>query len=504
MSGHRVSLQRFRDAENAREEAQVWLEASQVSAQQGNLDAARSLLRDAVEADPDCAEAWLRLAHLAEEPRQRKALLQQVLALDPEHPQARVELARLQVPAPPSPVTPGVSPKRTRRWVLGALVLVVALLVLAILAWGPVDRSLAGLLSTPTPTPTPAPTLTPGQIAAQFEPRLQAALSGQDWDRALEIVAIMQSVDPAGEEVQRWAESARMQYGQSLVQAGQMAEALQQFDQAVNMVPGDGEAELWQRVTRLYLDGQEALAAGDWPTAIQILTQAHEQMPDYGDLATRIVEAYRLQGQAALDAEDWTLAIRSLSQARERSLEDPDLAALLSMAYRQRGIAWQEEGDLESAREDLEAALALQPDDDEARLHYDEVMYILFPPKRIEINISTQRFYAWQGDELIYEFPTSTGLPGQDTAPGNFEVQSKIPVAYSSVWNLTMPYWLGIYYVDDIENGIHALPIRPDGTVMWGGFLGQRASYGCVILSTEAAQLIYEWADIGTPVDIHY
>lgn len=499
-----MSLQRFRNAENAREEAQVWLEASQISAQRGNLDEARSLLRDAVEADPDCAEAWQRLAQLAEEPREREALLQQVLALEPEHAQARAELARLRVPAPPSPATPGVSPKRTRRWALGALVLVVALLVLALLAWGPVDRSLAGLLSTPTPTPTPAPTLTPGQIAAQFEPQLQAALSGEEWDRALEIVTIMQSVDPSGEGAQRWAESTHMQYGQSLVQAGQMAKALRQFDQAVNVVPGDGEAELWQQVTRMYLDGQEAIAAGDWSTAIQILTQAHERMPDYGDLSVRVVEAYRLQGQAAIEAEDWTLAIRSLSQARERSPEDPDLVDLLSMAYRQRGIAWQEQGDLQSARADLEAALVLQPDDDEAQVHYDEVMYILFPPKRIEINISTQRFYAWQGDALIYEFATSTGLYGRDTAPGNFEVLSKIPVAYSSVWNLTMPYWLGIYYVENIENGIHALPIRPDGSVMWGGLLGQRASYGCVILSTEAAQLIYEWADIGTAVDIHY
>ncbi len=494
-----MSLQRFRDAENSCEEAQVWLEAGQISARQGNLDEARRLLRQAVETDPGCAEAWQHLAQLAQEPREREALLRHVSALEPERAQARV-----RVPAPPLSAPPAVSPKRTRRWVLVALILVVALLVLALLAWGPVDRSLAKLLSTPTPTPTPAPPLTPGQIAAQFEPQLEAALSGGDWDRALEIVAIMQSVDPSGEQVQRWSEAAYMRYGQSLVQAGKMANALQQFDQAVNMVPGAGEADSWQQVTRLYLDGQEALTAGDWSTAIQLFTQAQAQMPDYGDLSARVVEAYRLQGQAALEAEDWDLAIHSLSQARERSPEDPDLAALLSLAYRQRGIAWQEEGDLESAREDLEAALALQPEDEEARAHYDEVMYILFPPKRIEINLSTQMFYAWQGDELIYEFVTSTGLPGQDTAPGNFEVQSKIPVAYSSVWNLTMPYWLGIYYVDDIENGIHALPIRPDGTVMWGGLLGQRASYGCVILSTEAAQLIYDWAEIGTPVDIHY
>jgi tetratricopeptide (TPR) repeat protein len=499
-----VSLQRFRDAETAPKGAQVWLEASRISAEQGNLDEARSLLRQAVEADPECAEAWQRLAELAEEPREREALRRRALAVEPKAARARSGPGRLHVPAPPPPATPRVTPRRTGRWVLGASVLVGALLVLALLAWGPVDRSLAGLLSTPTPTPTPAPTLTPAQIAAQFVPQLQAALSSQDWDRALEIVSIMQSVHPSGEEVQRWAESAYLQYGQGLVQEGRMAEALPQFDRAANMVPGDGEAELWRQVTRLYLDGQEAFAAEDWPAAIQIWTQAHAQRPDYGDLASLLAQAYRLQGQAALQAGDWTLAIQTLSQAHRQFPKDPTLAGQLSRAYRQRGIARQEQGDLQSARADLEAALSLEPNDEEARAHYDEVMYILFPPKRIEINISTQRFYAWQGDELIYEFLTSTGLPGQDTAPGNFEVQSKIPVAYSSVWNLTMPYWLGIYYVDNIENGIHALPIRPDGSVMWGGLLGQRASYGCVILSTEAAQLIYDWAEIGTPVDIHY
>jgi lipoprotein-anchoring transpeptidase ErfK/SrfK len=180
------------------------------------------------------------------------------------------------------------------------------------------------------------------------------------------------------------------------------------------------------------------------------------------------------------------------------------LIDLLVTAYRQRGISWQEQGKLNKARTDLETALALQPDDEEARTHYDEVMYILFPPKRIEIDISSQRFYAYLGDQLVYNFPTSTGLPGRDTAVGHYKVQSKIPMAYSSIWRLNMPYWLGIYNVGRIENGIHALPIRLDGTVMWAGLLGQKASYGCVILSTQAARTIYEWADIGTPVDIHY
>ena len=84
-----------------------------------------------------------------------------------------------------------------------------------------------------------------------------------------------------------------------------------------------------------------------------------------------------------------------------QSPDDTGLTDLLATAYRERGVTAQEQGDLQAARTDLEAALALRPGDEEAKSHYDAVMYILFPPKRIEINISTQRFYAWLGDELL-------------------------------------------------------------------------------------------------------
>ncbi len=504
MSGDGLGLQRFRDAEDPCEQAQAWLEAGRIVARQGDLDEARHLVRAALEADPDCVEAWLQLAWYAQEPRERRVLLQRVLTLEPDHDEAQTELARLQASSTPLPTPDQASGRRTRRWILVALVLVAALALLALLLWGPVDSSLARLLPTPTPTMVPTPTLTPGEIAAQFWPQLRAALSNEAWDRALEIVAIVLDVDPSGEEVLHWAQEAHLQYGQALVKAGQVDEALVQFEQAVAFVPGTAEAESWLQITRMYLDGQEALAAGDWTTAIQTLTQAHERMPDYGDLSARVVEAYRLQGEAAMEAEDWTGAIKSLNEARERSPGEPEVVDLLSAAYRQRGIAWHNEGKLKKARTDLEVALALRPDDKEAQAHYDKVMYVLFPPKRIEINISTQRFYAWEGDTLIYKFPTSTGLRGRDTAIGRFEVLDKIPMAYSSVWRLKMPHWLGIYYVGGIENGIHGLPIRPDGSVMWGGLLGQRASYGCVILSTKAARLVYNWAEIGTSVHIHY
>lgn len=122
--------------------------------------------------------------------------------------------------------------------------------------------------------------------------------------------------------------------------------------------------------------------------------------------------------------------------------------------------------------------------------------------KRIVVVISQQKLYAWEGDKLVYEFICSTGAPGSPTQPGNYSVISKIPMAYSYRWRLKMPYWLGIYRVGDLENGIHALPILPNGQTLWAGYLGTPVSFGCIILGTKEARLLYEWAEIGTPVEI--
>jgi tetratricopeptide (TPR) repeat protein len=314
----------------------------------------------------------------------------------------------------------------------------------------------------------------------------------------------MQGVDAQDPQVRHWTTATHLEYGQALVGDGEVGQALAQFEQAAASAPDDAQPLRWQQASSAYLAGLDARSAGDLAAAVAAFLQAYELLPEFGDVESQLVDAYRRQGEALLEADDWTAAIQSLSDGHGRFPDEAGLTDLLAVAYRGRGISWQAEGKLQKARTDLESALALQPDDVEAQAHYDEVMYILFPPKRIEINITTQRFYAWKGDTLIYEFPTSTGLRGRDTAPGRYEVLDKMPMAYSSVWNLQMPYWLGIYYVGGIENGIHALPIRPDGSVMWAGLLGQRASYGCVVLDTEAARLIYNWAEVGTEVHIHY
>lgn len=124
--------------------------------------------------------------------------------------------------------------------------------------------------------------------------------------------------------------------------------------------------------------------------------------------------------------------------------------------------------------------------------------------KYIVVNLSEQHLYAYQGDQLVHSFVASSGAAPYYTRVGEFRVQSKIPNAYGSTWNIWMPHWLGIYWAGSTENGIHALPVMANGVTLWAGYLGSPVSYGCIVLGTYEASLLYAWAEIGTPVSIHY
>jgi lipoprotein-anchoring transpeptidase ErfK/SrfK len=123
--------------------------------------------------------------------------------------------------------------------------------------------------------------------------------------------------------------------------------------------------------------------------------------------------------------------------------------------------------------------------------------------KYILVDISEQHMYVYEGDVQVYSFVSSTGM-NNATRVGSFSVLDKIPSAYGATWDIWMPNWLGIYWAGSTENGIHALPILPNGATLWAGYLGVPISYGCVVLGTYEAQVLYDWADIGTPVEIRW
>ncbi len=123
--------------------------------------------------------------------------------------------------------------------------------------------------------------------------------------------------------------------------------------------------------------------------------------------------------------------------------------------------------------------------------------------KRIVISISQQHLWAYQDGEVLRDFVISTGIARSPTLPGIFQVQSHIPNAYASNWDLWMPHFLGIYEaVPGFWNGIHGLPLLSSGVRLWANVLGRPASYGCIILDLPSAEWLYDWADEGVVVEI--
>ena len=123
--------------------------------------------------------------------------------------------------------------------------------------------------------------------------------------------------------------------------------------------------------------------------------------------------------------------------------------------------------------------------------------------KYILVDISEQHMYVYEDETLVFSFIASTGM-NNATRAGSFSVLDKIPNAYGATWDLWMPNWLGIYYAGSLENGIHALPILSNGATLWAGFLGRPISYGCIVLDTGDSLLLYDWAEVGVPVEIQW
>ena len=219
-------------------------------------------------------------------------------------------------------------------------------------------------------------------------------------------------------------------------------------------------------------------------------------------LQARLNAASYLAGYRAFHNLDWQATIAALMPLYEMDERYKDVAVLLAEAHYHEGLARQEAGLLKEAKASYEAALAVKADHQGSQAKLEEVLALLPPSKRIEIDLSEQHLYAWEDDELIFSWVCSTGEPGRPTVAGEYSVLVKIPLAYASTWDLHMPHWLGIYWAGGSQNGIHALPILSNGYRLWDGLLGQRVSYGCIILGTEEAKILYEWAEVGTPVRI--
>jgi len=131
--------------------------------------------------------------------------------------------------------------------------------------------------------------------------------------------------------------------------------------------------------------------------------------------------------------------------------------------------------------------------------------YPVIPDKRIVVSIARQRAWVYENGDLKWEWPVSTGIASSPTWPGIYQIQSHEPNAYAGNWNLWMPNFMGVYQPipgSDFTNGFHGFPTRGGSQLLWTDSLGTRVTYGCILLSNENIQALYNWAEEGVVVEI--
>lgn len=122
--------------------------------------------------------------------------------------------------------------------------------------------------------------------------------------------------------------------------------------------------------------------------------------------------------------------------------------------------------------------------------------------KIIDVNLKKQKLYAYFKGALEKEYWISSGTWKFPTPKGNFKIYSKVP--------LTRMSWQ--YGPDHPDN--YDLPDVPWVLAFYGAYtihgtywhhnFGYPMSHGCVNMSIPQAKMVYDWADIGTPVNIYY
>jgi tetratricopeptide (TPR) repeat protein len=488
-------------------------------ARQGDHDSARAVFRRLIHQDPHNEDAWLWLSWVSESRQESLRLLEEARALSPDseriaegiawareqlgitvegangrdrtaatpkpRSRRRKEAVARTKPAPstraaalprqPEAQTASAPPKSyadelpssgtgTRRMAAmlssGAAIAAMVLLMLLVITQSRQDPRVVQALELP---PAVEVTATPpaSQRAQPLWVQVDVAYTRGDWNTAIDVLERIRQIDPQSAEARARLAEAHFNRGMRLIDANQLDAANQELDQAVRLDAGSHKLQQARRELRVYMEGLEAFWERDWPRAVETLQSIYTTNPEFRDTRTMLAQSYFELGISRQEARVW-----------------------------------------DEAKEAYQAAMELSGDMPEAQARLTQVLDEITPPRRIEVSLTTRQVKLYENNEVVRTYLSCTGRPTAPTLPGRYEIQSKMPMAYASKWDLNMPWWLGIYWAGGSENGFHALPILSNGTILWRGYLGQGCSFGCIVLDTEDAKAVYDWAELGTVVFI--
>ena len=177
----------------------------------------------------------------------------------------------------------------------------------------------------------------------------QDYLEQDDWNAVIQVLEELKEQAPSfrAEDVDRTLFLAYFRKGISLLAAAgdspdDLMQAIQNFDLALAISPGEATAEEERRLADLYRQARLAFNQQNWPQAVVVLSEIHENRPDY------------MEGRAR---------------------------SLLCTAYLRLGDAYEAAGDLERALDQYRNVLAIEGCDPvEAAIKVRDVRSTLYPP----------------------------------------------------------------------------------------------------------------------------
>lgn len=112
----------------------------------------------------------------------------------------------------------------------------------------------------------------------------------------------------------------------------------------------------------------------------------------------------------------------------------------------------------------------------------------------IEIDLSEQKLIAWQGDVAVLDTSISSGVDWFPTVTGHFNIQRKYEKQRMTGPGYDLPNvpWVMYFYRGYAIHGAY-----------WHTNFGKPQSHGCINMRLDEAEMIYDWADIGTEVYVH-
>jgi len=120
--------------------------------------------------------------------------------------------------------------------------------------------------------------------------------------------------------------------------------------------------------------------------------------------------------------------------------------------------------------------------------------------KYIRVDISEQRLYAYENGALANSFLVSTGLYSYPTPLGKTSVMDKL-LWHDYVWSygLNNP---DNYNLPNVKFNLRIYPHIYIHYAYWHHNFGHRMSHGCINVGLEDSEWIFNWANVGTSVEI--